>query len=356
MDEAGELLAAIIEETQVDVVSLAEESRLWRPSGSSTQLSRFDQWEIPLEHLEEAGVRRALYGGQEELPRFLPGGRFLVREGKPASGYTPILQLEFEEPQDWTQSSYLRLDFKGLDSGEEVRVRITFGDSGRAVYSFNDLYSQWETVSIPLHDPDDTEGIVRWDQVSSMTIGIGGTDVKDGVGIGTITVVEDRLSLESPGPAPGVETFLLSPQHPTPAPVAELLSALGERPGEILEWQQTNAWLYRLRVDATAPYTLVFSTPYDPLWRVLVDGEEISPLPSYYFVNAYTIDKVGEYELTLEFVGQRYQWLAFAVSGLGYGATFAVMGVCLLKSWRENRRADRSAGTREAKSQVGHDR
>jgi len=193
-----------------------------------------------------------------------------VREGKPASGYTPLLQLEFEGPQDWLHSTYLLLDFKGLDSGEEVRLRITFGDSGRAVYSFKDLSSQWETVNIPLYDPVATEGIVRWDQVSSLTVGMGGTDVEEGVGLGTITVMGDSLSLESLGTALGMKTFLLSSQHPTPAPVAELLSAPGETPGEILEWEQASPWLYRLRIAATAPYTLVFSSTYDPLWRVFV--------------------------------------------------------------------------------------
>jgi hypothetical protein len=356
VDEVGALLASVIEEGQVDLVSLQEEDRLWRSSGASTQLSRFDQWEISLEHLEEARVRRALFGGEEQLPRFLPEGRFLVREGKPASGYTPILQLDFEEPQDWTNSAHLLLDFKGLDTGEEVRLRIDFGDSGSAVYSFSDLSSTWGSVSIPLRAPAATEGVVRWDEVSSLTVGMGGTDVEDGVGMGTITVVEDRLSLESVGAALGMQTFVLSAEDPTPAPVAELLSAPDERPAEILEWQQTNAWLYRLRVDATAPYTLVFSNSYHPLWRVVVDGEEISPQCSYYFVNAYTIDRVGEHELTVEFVGQRYQWLAFTVSGLAHGTVFAAMGACLVKSWRKGRRAERPAGTREAKSQVGHDR
>jgi len=290
-----------------------------------------------------------------DLPRFLPGGRFLVREGKPASGYTPLLQLEFEGPQDWLHSTYLLLDFKGLDSGEEVRLRITFGDSGRAVYSFKDLSSQWETVNIPLYDPVATEGIVRWDQVSSLTVGMGGTDVEEGVGLGTITVMGDSLSLESLGTALGMKTFLLSSQHPTPAPVAELLSAPGETPGEILEWEQASPWLYRLRIAATAPYTLVFSSTYDPLWRVFVDGREISPQSSYYFVNAYAIDKVGEYELTLEFAGQRYQRLAFALSGLAYAATFAAMAVCAVKVWRKGRRADRPPGTQDPMGQVGDD-
>jgi hypothetical protein len=351
VDEAMELLGSIIEETQVDVVSLQRESRLWRPSGSSTQLSRFDQWEIPLAHPEDAGVKRALYGGEADAPQFLNGRRFLVREGKPAAGYTPLLQLEFEEPQDWRHSTYLILDFKGLGSGEEVRVRITFGDdSGRAVYSFEDLSSKWQSVRIPLCDPATTEGSARWDQVSSLTVGMGGADVQEGVGLGTITVMEDRLSLESLGTGLGVRTFVLSSQRPAPATVAELLSAPGDAPGEILRLEQASPWLYHLRVAATAPYTLVFSNTYHPLWHALVDEQEISPQPSYYSANAYTIDKIGEYDLTLEFVGQRYQRSGFAVSALAYGASFAALAGCLLKRWRGNR----PPRSQDAETEAGH--
>jgi len=89
-------------------------------------------------------------------------------------------------------------------------------------------------------------------------------------------------------------------------------------------------WFHQLRIAATEPYTLVFSNTYDPLWRVVIDGREISPQPSYYFVNAYAIDKVGEYDLTLEFVGQRYQWFAFSLSGLAYAGTCVALAGFLL--------------------------
>jgi len=93
-------------------------------------------------------------------------------------------------------------------------------------------------------------------------------------------------------------------------------------------------WLHQLRIAATEPYTLVFSNTYDPLWRVVIDGREISPQPSYYFVNAYAIDKVGEYDLTLEFVGQRYQWFAFSLSGLAYAGTCVALVGCVFGRWR----------------------
>lgn len=180
----------------------------------------------------------------------------------------------------------------------------------------------------------ETEGTARWDQVSSLTIGTAGTEVQEGVGLGPITVVQDGSSLEHLSSALGMRTFLLSPTSPTPEPVTQIFSALGDRPAASLASERVSPWRYRFRMAATEPYTLIVSNTYHPLWRVITDGREISPQPSYYFVNAYAIDKVGEYDLTLEFVGQRYQWYAFSLSGLAFGGTCVALAGCLLRRWR----------------------
>jgi hypothetical protein len=102
-------------------------------------------------------------------------------------------------------------------------------------------------------------------------------------------------------------------------------------------------WQCRLRVAADDPYDLIVSNTYGPLWRVVIDGREISPQPSYYFVNAYALDRVGECDLTLESVGQRYQWYAFSLSGLAFGGTCVALAGCLVRKWRREQCACRQA-------------
>lgn len=334
LDEAAELLGKIVEESQMDIVSLRDSSRLWRPSDSSGQFSRFSQVRVSVENPEQAGIRRVLYGGQHEAPNFLPVGRFLVREARPAGGYTPLLQLEFEESQDWGETTHLSVDFKGVGGGEEVRVRIAFSGYGTAFYSFEDLSSQWETISIPLSDPERAAGTIRWDQVSMLIIDTSGVDMGGGVGLGNIRLLQDSSSLEHLSNTLGMKAFILSPRDPIPASVAPFLSASGDQPAEILQLDQVSPYLYRLRVDAKGPYTLVVSNTYHPLWRIMFDGREIWPSPAYYFVSAYDIDKTGQYDLTLEFVGQKYQWLAFAVSGLTIAALCVAAAFDLLRARR----------------------
>jgi len=354
IDEATELLATIVKESQIPVVSLQDQQRLWRPSGSSTELSRFSQLEIGLEDPRGAGVRRVLYGGELEPIRILPGHRFLVRRAYAEEGYAPLLQLEFEEAQDWREATYLHLDFKGVGGGEKVRLRVAFAGYGTAFYSFEDLSSQWETISIPLFDLEGIAGIMRWDQVSMLIVDTSGVDMGGGVGLGTISVVKDSSSLDRLSSALGMKTFLLSPADQTPASVAPFLSASGDQPAEILESEQVSPWLHHLRIAATEPYTLVFSNTYDPLWRVMVEGEEFSPEPAYYFVSAYAIDKVGEYDLTLEFVGQRYQWFAFSLSGLAYAGSCVALAACLVRRRRGERCTCRSAEARDLIDRPDH--
>ena len=145
-----------------------------------------------------------------------------------------------------------------------------------------------------------------------------------------------------------------SPRDPNPAFVATLLSASGDQPARILESEQLSPWEYRFRVAADAPYDLVVSNTYDPLWRVMVEGEEFSPEPAYYFVSAYAIDKVGEYDLSLEFVGQRYQWYAFSLSGLAYAGSCVALAACLVRSRRGERCTCRSAEARDLIDRPDH--
>jgi hypothetical protein len=277
-----------------------------------------------------------------------------VRRAYPEGGYASLLQLEFEQPQDWSETTYLSLDFKGVGSGEKVRLRIAFAGYGTAFYSFEDLSSQWETISIPLFDPERTAGTLHWDQVSMLIVDTSGVDLGGGVGLGTIRLLQDGSSLEHLSSALGMRTLMRSPRDPNPTFAATLLSASGDQPARILESEQLSPWEYRFRVAADAPYDLVVSNTYDPLWRVMVEGEEFSPEPAYYFVSAYAIDKVGEYDLSLEFVGQRYQWYAFSLSGLAYAGSCVALAACLVRSRRGERCTCRSAEARDLIDRPDH--
>jgi len=67
-----------------------------------------------------------------------------------------------------------------------------------------------------------------------------------------------------------------------------------------------NPTKYTVHVKTSTPFFLVFSEAYHNLWKASVDGEEIQSIPAYSFINTFQISKTGEYDIVIEFIGQRY--------------------------------------------------
>jgi hypothetical protein len=77
-----------------------------------------------------------------------------------------------------------------------------------------------------------------------------------------------------------------------------------------------NAEKYRVQVrGAKAPFVLVQSESFDPLWVArLADGGEVEPVPMYATINGYPINRTGDFDLVLEYRPQRYFLYGLALS------------------------------------------
>ena len=84
---------------------------------------------------------------------------------------------------------------------------------------------------------------------------------------------------------------------------------------------------YIVHVKTTKPFILVLSNSHHPLWKAYIDGEEVSPLITYYFVNGYLINRTGEFELTLFFEGQKYADLGLKVSLIALTIVLAILAI-----------------------------
>ena len=51
------------------------------------------------------------------------------------------------------------------------------------------------------------------------------------------------------------------------------------------------------------------------MWKAYVDGQEISSIGTNFVVNGYYINKAGNFEIELYFVGQTYADIGLAISG-----------------------------------------
>jgi hypothetical protein len=81
-----------------------------------------------------------------------------------------------------------------------------------------------------------------------------------------------------------------------------------------VDYEKINPCTYRVNVNASEPFTLIFSESYDPLWKALVDRETVASSPAYSLVNSFRINKTGQFTLTIYFTGQSYADVGLMIS------------------------------------------
>ena len=101
-------------------------------------------------------------------------------------------------------------------------------------------------------------------------------------------------------------------------------------PDVSIDYSRVNPCLYQVNVNANEPFTLVFSETYSPLWKILVDGEEIAPVLTYATVNSFYINKTGQLTLTLYFTGQNYADAGLTISIASFAVIIFSTGLYLL--------------------------
>lgn len=82
-----------------------------------------------------------------------------------------------------------------------------------------------------------------------------------------------------------------------------------------ITYQFINPTKYLLTVrNSKAPFTLIFSESYHPLWEAKIDNQTFQPIPVYSIINGFNIPRTGDFKMVVEFSPQRMFWLASLVS------------------------------------------
>jgi hypothetical protein len=91
-----------------------------------------------------------------------------------------------------------------------------------------------------------------------------------------------------------------------------------ESPAHILKYEKINPTKYVVTVNAVKPYVLTFAETFDPLWTVYIDGirknNSNDNIPLYSIVNGFSINKLGEHTLAIEYEPQRSFYIGIAIS------------------------------------------
>jgi len=79
--------------------------------------------------------------------------------------------------------------------------------------------------------------------------------------------------------------------------------------------EYVNSYTYQVKAQSTHPFLLVLSESYHPMWEAHIDGQSISSLPAYSFVNAFFVPE-GSHEISVEFTGQNYVTIGELISSI----------------------------------------
>jgi glycosyltransferase involved in cell wall biosynthesis len=142
------------------------------------------------------------------------------------------------------------------------------------------------------------------------------------MGIFHLNAGEQELNIGTLGKVGIGQIFLYSLSENESSDLSELF--VDEAEAKIIEYEMVNPCTYKLRVNASQPFLLMFSESYNPLWKALVEGEEISPIQAYSIVNGFFVNKTGNLAITIYFTGQTYVDVGLKISLASFLFTVAI--------------------------------
>jgi hypothetical protein len=105
-------------------------------------------------------------------------------------------------------------------------------------------------------------------------------------------------------------------------------------PNVSITYEKVNPCTFKAYVNASEPFTLVFSETYDPLWKAFTDGESYSSTPTYSLINSFHINRTGQFTVTLYFTGQTNANLGLIIAFATFVAS--IVALPLMSSNRAN--------------------
>jgi hypothetical protein len=108
--------------------------------------------------------------------------------------------------------------------------------------------------------------------------------------------------------------------------VSDLFS-YSQNPVRSLTYEKKSAHEYLIHVNNTAPFLMIFSDSYHPLWKADVEGTTVSPMTAYYMVNGFYVNKSGELTILLTFGGEMYVDIGLGISAVTFAVALPILAV-----------------------------
>jgi hypothetical protein len=98
---------------------------------------------------------------------------------------------------------------------------------------------------------------------------------------------------------------------------------------QVLSYKKVNPTHWEVVVNASKPFVLVFTEPYDRLWRAYINGKELKPIPIFGLVNGFVVNETGVMHIRIYYTLQTYYLIGMATSA---GTFIALLAISLSPS------------------------
>jgi len=102
----------------------------------------------------------------------------------------------------------------------------------------------------------------------------------------------------------------------------------------VTSYQQISGVELRVTAEASSPFLLILTEPYDNLWRAYIGSTEVKPIPIYGLVNGFMLNQTGLVSIRIYYTLQTYLYLGMGLSALSL--SILLMAIALM--WRKRRR------------------
>jgi glycosyltransferase involved in cell wall biosynthesis len=221
-----------------------------------------------------------------------------------------IWELDAYSVETISASSKLFIPRKG---NYMVAARVATGPNyGTICFRISD-----KTYAISCNDTTNRFG---WREIGPFNLTCGETTI----GIGGVGPVElDELLLYS---LKDGENYL---------PLSGLFNS--SLPKVSVSYEKVNPCTFRVHVNASEPFILVFSEAYNPLWKASTTEQAFISIPAYSLINSFYINKTGQFTLTIYFTGQTYADIGLITSLVSFTSSVLALPIVHLKTLRKPR-------------------
>ena len=228
-----------------------------------------------------------------------------------------------EKHRDLSSHTHLIFEFKGSGTNQSLSLTLSSPSTeteNLVGYSWRDSSTDWQEKIIELDYPVTSKGNIDWENVSTITLSTSDKSTKSKFrfsNVRLLTVFDSPsyswVKSESPVPVKqSLNSEKLSSDGMTDIAliVAKTQHNRGKESSSIekpkITFSKETGSQYKVTVESSQPSVIAFSQGYHRLWKANVDGQYIESIPLYSVINGFPIDKIGQYEFTIEFTGETF--------------------------------------------------